>query len=335
MSQSVSPKVSISIITYNHAAYIRQTLEGILMQQTDFEYEVIIGDDLSPDNTREILLEYQAKHPDKISLILHEEKAGGIPGKMNFVSTIHAAKGEYIALLDGDDFWTDPLKLQRQVDFLDQNQEHSLCFHNAQIVFEGVEGNERPYNPWTTPQTFQIDDLILNEWFIHSGSIMYRRKWFPRVKDSFYALPSGDIPIGITLADQGPVGYLPYKMSVYRKNPGSASHQAAHKAIQASKARIQIFEALNGDLENRHAGTFQKAIQRKELEIAKFALRSGEQSELRQQIKVLKSNKASFSGKQQQLFRILSLFEKFPFLQPLVPMILRVRSKLSSTYHFE
>lgn len=335
MSKPLSPKVSISVITYNHAAYIRQTLEGILMQQTDFEYEVIIGDDLSPDNTREILLEYQAKHPDKISLILHKEKAGGIPGKMNFVSTIHAAKGEYIALLDGDDYWTDPLKLQRQVDFLDQHQEYSLCFHNAQIVFEGVEGNERPYNPWTTAQTFQIEDLILNEWFIHSGSIMYRRAWFPSVKDSFYALPSGDIPIGITLADQGPVGYLPDKMSVYRKNPGSASHQAAHKAIQASKARIQIYKALNGDLENRHQQVFQKAIQWKELEIAKFALRSGNQSELSNQIQVLKSNRASFSGKKRQLFRILSLFEKMPLLQPLIPLLLRIRSKLSSTYQFE
>lgn len=334
MSQSESPKVSISIITYNHAAFIRQTLDGILMQQTDFEYEVIIGDDLSPDNTREILLEYQAKHPDKISLILHAEKAGGIPGKMNFVSTIHAAKGEYIALLDGDDYWTDPLKLQRQVDFLDQNQEYSLCFHNAQIVFDGVEGKDRPYNPWTTPQTFQIKDLILNEWFIHSGSIMYRRDWFPKVKDSFYALPSGDIPIGITLADQGPIGYLPFNMSVYRKNPGSVSHKANHISIGAAKARIQIFEALDQDLEQRHHHLFKQAIHMKELQIAKYSLIGGDQLELTKRMKSLRESKISFSGKTQQLYLLLGVLEKIPILQPIIPALLRLRSRFSSSYQF-
>lgn len=332
---TTTPKVSVSLITYNQEKYVRQALDSILMQQVNFDYEVIVGDDCSPDNTRAIIKEYRAKHPDKIKTIFHQEKPGGIPGKINFVSTIHEAKGEYVAMLDGDDYWTDPLKLQRQVDFLDSHPEYSLCFHNSRLVFEGVEGKDRNYNTEKTFTRFEIDDLILKSWFIHSGSIMYRREWFPRVKDSFYALPSGDIPLGITLAAQGPVGYLPEVMSVYRKNANSITNSGhPHRFIKALEARIQILRTLNEDLNMEFEPIFQKAISSYQLQIAKYLLRAGESGDFLRSMNQVQEIKSGFDSRDQQLYRILSIFKKSPFLQGLVPFFLKLRAKLSRDYQY-
>src|SRR5690554_4624359 len=122
-----NPLVSISCITYNHAPYIRQCLEGFLMQQCDFEYEILIHDDASTDGTSDIIREYQKKYPEIIKPIIQKENqwSQGVRGMMarfNFPR----AKGKYIALCEGDDYWTDPLKLQKQVDFLEKNPNYSL-----------------------------------------------------------------------------------------------------------------------------------------------------------------------------------------------------------------
>src|SRR5215208_3554649 len=152
--------VSVSVITYNHERFIVQALESILIQKVNFKYEVIIGDDCSTDNTRKILEEYAVKYPDRIKLILHEKKGEGIPGKLNFISTIEAARGKYIALLDGDDFWTDESKLQKQVDFLEKNPGYSICFHKASILYDGTDTfSYRDVNK-DTPASTSLYDLI-------------------------------------------------------------------------------------------------------------------------------------------------------------------------------
>src|SRR5690554_4131282 len=130
-----NPLVSISCITYNHAPYIRQCLEGFLMQQCDFEYEILIHDDASTDGTSDIIREYQEKYPNIIKPIIQTENqwsqgVRGIMARFNFPR----AKGKYIALCEGDDYWTDPLKLQKQVDFLEENENYSFCFHDAIIL---------------------------------------------------------------------------------------------------------------------------------------------------------------------------------------------------------
>jgi len=122
-----NPLVSVSCITYNHEPYIRQCLDGFLMQQCDFEYEILIHDDASTDGTSEIIREYQEKYPEIIKPIIQTENqwsqgVRGIMAKFNF----SRARGKYIALCEGDDYWTDPLKLQKQVDFLENNPEYSL-----------------------------------------------------------------------------------------------------------------------------------------------------------------------------------------------------------------
>ncbi len=117
-----NPVVSICVQTYQHVNYIRECLDGILMQETTFPFEILLGEDNSTDGTREICMEYAMKFPDKIRLFLHHRenniKINGSPtGRFNFFYNFHKARGKHIALCEGDDYWTDPLKLQKQVDF--------------------------------------------------------------------------------------------------------------------------------------------------------------------------------------------------------------------------
>ena len=127
-------KVSISCLAYNHEPYISKCLDGFIMQKTDFPFEVLIHDDASTDRTADIIREYEAKYPDIIKPIYQTEnkysKGIGITKTYQFPR----AKGKYIAMCEGDDYWTDPLKLQKQVDFLEKNEEYSACFHDIEIV---------------------------------------------------------------------------------------------------------------------------------------------------------------------------------------------------------
>lgn len=138
-SVSSKPLVSVCVQTYQHANFIKQCLDSILMQETDFEFEILLGEDDSNDGTREICKEYAAKHPEKIRLFLHHRanniSIGGAPtGRFNFATNLFTARGKYIAFCEGDDFWTDPLKLKKQVGFLESNPEFVITYHDAKII---------------------------------------------------------------------------------------------------------------------------------------------------------------------------------------------------------
>ena len=126
-----NPLVSICMITYNHEPFIAQAIEGVLMQKTDFQFELVIGEDYSNDNTRKICKKYKNQYPDKIILLESKKNLGMTP---NFIRTLEACTGKYIALCEGDDYWTDPLKLQKQVDFLEANKDYVLCFHDTNKI---------------------------------------------------------------------------------------------------------------------------------------------------------------------------------------------------------
>lgn len=140
------PMVSVCVQTYQHGNYIKECLDGILMQQTTFTFEILLGEDASTDGTREICLEYAQKHPDKIRLFLHHREnniaINGTPtGRFNFLYNLYNARGNYIALCEGDDYWTDPLKLQKQVDFLEGNEGYTICWTNYKIDEMGTLKN--------------------------------------------------------------------------------------------------------------------------------------------------------------------------------------------------
>src|ERR1041384_1572484 len=126
MSGGIQPTISVSFITYNHAQYVAQAVDGALMQQTNMPFEIVIGEDMSTDGTREIVKNYQSRYPERIRLLLHDRRnaslANGKPtGNWNFANNIKNCRGRYVALLDGDDYWTSAKKLQKQVDYLEQN----------------------------------------------------------------------------------------------------------------------------------------------------------------------------------------------------------------------
>ncbi|WP_431136685.1 glycosyltransferase family 2 protein [Psychroserpens mesophilus] len=133
------PLVSVVVITYNHENYIKQTLDSILSQNTDFDFEVVVGEDKSPDNTLEVCKRYG----DRITLIHSDENVGMIP---NFIRTLEAAKGKYIAVCEGDDYWTDPLKLQKQVDFLESHPDYVICWTDYSILKDNGELTSTDFN---------------------------------------------------------------------------------------------------------------------------------------------------------------------------------------------
>jgi len=217
-------KVSVTVHVYNHEKFIANTLESIVSQQTTFPFEVIVGDDCSTDGSREIIRAYQEKYPEIIKPLFHPQNLGGY-GKMNALATFEVAQGEYIATVDGDDYWIDPLKLQKQIDFLDAHPDFIACFHNAIIRFDDGAFPDTNVNPIDQKDVITVDDLVGEEeiWFIATSSLIFRHHRLGAMPQWFYDSKSGDIPRLILLAKLGPMKYLPDVMSVYRKNAGGLS----------------------------------------------------------------------------------------------------------------
>ena len=140
-SISKSPVVSVCVQTYQHEKFIEQCLHGIVSQQTNFEFEIVLGEDQSKDETRKKCIEFAKRHPDLIRLILHDRSNqiyinGSPTGRFNFMNNMANCRGKYIAVCEGDDYWLDPHKLQKQVDYLESHPELAMCFHNAMMVNE-------------------------------------------------------------------------------------------------------------------------------------------------------------------------------------------------------
>ena len=150
-------KVSVAMITYNHERFIAQSIEGVLMQQTDFAVELVIGEDCSTDGTRAIVRRYGERHPERIRLLLPERNLGA---DANLAAVLKACRGQYVALLEGDDYWTDPTKLQKQVDFLEEHPDYVLCHHDAVIVDENGALIKNSKLPPDSRRDFSGEELI-------------------------------------------------------------------------------------------------------------------------------------------------------------------------------
>lgn len=213
------PLVSICSITYNHAPFIRQCLDGFLMQQCNFPIEIIINDDCSTDGTTEIIREYAEKYPDKIFPIFHEENqySKGVRGMFQkFV--FPKARGKYIALCEGDDYWTAPLKLQKQVDFLESHPDYSMTYSN----FINVDGDNNRINDIASMVSrvrsvsgYVLSDLICGN-FVHTPTVCLRRSVL--LSDIYANNCEGDIDWGVFLecASKGKVYFMDECLACYR-----------------------------------------------------------------------------------------------------------------------
>jgi glycosyltransferase involved in cell wall biosynthesis len=255
-------KVSVCVVTYNHEKFVSQALDSILMQQTTFPFEIIVGDDCSKDNTVNILKEYQNRFPEKIRLILHERNLG-LNGKYNALSTFAAAKGEYTAQFDGDDYLISPYKLQKQVEMLDANPHYSASYHNARVIFD--DNSAPPYLVNTVHKSeINVEDLIQEDelCYIATSSLMFRTKDFAEHPDPEWTnlSTSGDIPRNIMLASRGPIGYIDEVMSVYRKNRGGASFVDNHESSDFLFNRIQLYSNINKQFDYQYDKTLRKLL---------------------------------------------------------------------------
>lgn len=213
------PKVSVVTITYNHEAFIRQTLDSFLMQQTDFPFEIVVADDCSTDKTQDIIREYAKARPDIIKPILRKKNIGAVP---NSTASLQAAQGKYIALCEGDDYWTDPQKLQIQADFLDKHPGHGLCFHPAKVIFENNEEKSFTHPDISEKATFTTTGLVQRN-YIHTSSVMYRRQNYDRIPQNILPL---DWYLHLYHAKFGKIGFIERPMSAYRRHSGGVWWQA-------------------------------------------------------------------------------------------------------------
>lgn len=230
--------ISVSMITFKHELYIQQAIEGVLMQKTNFDFELIIADDCSPDKTPEIIEEIVNKHPkgNKIKYFRHKENIGMQP---NGIFAHNQCSGQYIALCEGDDYWTDPLKLQKQVDFLENNLDYVLCFHKVDIEKRNGEIVEDFITK--VPENYEtLDTLARLGNYIHTPSVVFRNiiKTFPF---EFELSPIGDYFLYIILAENGKIKYLDEKMAVYRYGVGVFSHNSN---LQISVKNHTLFTCL-------------------------------------------------------------------------------------------
>ena len=210
---SKTPLLTVTVATYNHEKYIKDCLDGILMQKTNFQYQIFVKEDFSTDKTRDIVIEYQKKHPDKIRLWLCKENLYSQGLKVKGHDFINS---KYIAVCEGDDYWTDPLKLQKQVDFLEENEQINMCGHSTKIigtnaVLEKKLKFERSH--------FLAHKEVVQKNPIHTSSFVYRNSVISEKRRPIKN-PGGVGDYLVLLCGSEPNGIYIFKdvMSAYRVN---------------------------------------------------------------------------------------------------------------------
>jgi len=227
------PVVTVCCITYNHEPYIEDALEGFLIQETDFPFEILIHDDASTDRTADIIREYQSNYPNLIKPIYQKENQyskGNNPGLI----TIERAKGQYIAFCEGDDYWTKSEKLQKQVEFLRSEPDYVLVHTDFSLLYEETGRIIDTFNATKRrriPNGRVFEDIILNN-FIKTPSVLLRTESLKELlltPDMLLDWPSGDRYMWTELSRRGKFGYFPQDMVVYRINPFSVTHNHSLK----------------------------------------------------------------------------------------------------------
>lgn len=240
-------KLSISMITYNHERYIGAALDSILSQEVNVDYEIVIGEDYSKDRTREIIENYIVKFPGMIRLI---DRGKNVGSTKNFYDTVLQCKGEYIAMMDGDDLML-PGKLQKQVDYLDQHPECSMVAHSL-IEFEDVTDVEiREVKPKGIKEFYTIKDLLKHGSIFGNSSKMFRRSAIP-FKDSDQKINFiADMYLTVLVTGNAKIGWIPEVLGKYRRHAG-----AMMRNLIAEKAYQDELYTLNG-ISNYYGKTYE------------------------------------------------------------------------------
>ncbi len=236
---AVQPMVSVVLTAYKHERYVEQAIRSAAEQQTDFPIEILVGEDASPDGTLAVCQRLQAEFPDRVQLFAHAVNTGGHPN-VDFLWT--RARGKYIAWLEGDDFWSDPRKLQIQVEAMERHPEASFSFHNTLVFTQGEPDNPGFLLPgYPEELLLPFANLVFSN-RIMTCSVMYRRGLVPCLPEWIYALQIGDWPMHLMHAAQGPALFLPQAMAAYRLHPGG--HWTSRPLLDRLKNSVEALDAV-------------------------------------------------------------------------------------------
>jgi glycosyltransferase involved in cell wall biosynthesis len=290
-------KLSVMIVTYNHERFIAQALTSVLSQRVNFDYEVVVGEDCSTDGTRAILMDFYRRFPDRIVPLLQSRNIGAM---RNAEATFAACRGQYLALLEGDDYWTCEDKLQKQVDFLDAHADYAICCSRAKVANEGEtssgtlraqSGSIFPALPDNTlagevsgllpvmPRaagTYMLEDL-LEENFIMSCTVVYRWGGLAPLPSSFRRLGLGDLPRHAVVLNQSKIELFDDCMAVYRVHSGGIWSSRDRGSQVREHARM--LKALNRHLRFRYTNIIRPNIARSYLDLAISSRAKGSRSQ--------------------------------------------------------
>lgn len=225
-NSSTDVELSVCIITYNHFSYIERAINSVISQKTNFKFQIIIADDASTDGTQSLLLNFKEKFPEIITIIQQKKNIGAAK---NWLKLIQTPKTKYIAYLEGDDYWIDSQKLQKQFDILETNLDYSLCFHDVIII------NNRNMKKTTFPKVreriFSTSDVIIRSWFCPSSSIIFRSEITKAIPSNVEDFPNGDILILFLASEKGKLIRIAECMGCYNylSNNSMSSRQEGKK----------------------------------------------------------------------------------------------------------
>ena len=269
-------KVSVVCTAYNHAPYIRRTLESFVMQETDFAFEVLVNDDASTDGTAEIIREYAALFPEVIRPFLQEKNLYSQGINMYDAVLYPAVRGEYIAACEGDDCWTDRHKLQRQVDFLDGHPAYSACVHNTLAEHIGSGEEPKPLFPRDGDRDIPFEQVLQGmSHAFHTSSILARREFIlnpPDFRNLAFTYGFTDYAVGLWLAMNGKIRFLDSCMSLYRigSNPSAWSSGVGREYRKRTRfvtGEIEMLKALRPRLDEGRLAQVDGVLREREFEL--------------------------------------------------------------------
>lgn len=273
--------VSVLLIVYNHEKYLRQAIDSILMQEVDFQYEIIVGDDVSTDASRDIILEYKTKHPNLFVLNFQQTNVGGTK---NIYDTCMRANGKYLSLLEGDDYWIDNRKLQKTVDFLEANKDYSGVSHI--IEARDLEGNYLSKYP-NASEIIGKDatpDLFLKGIYFSAVATVFRNIFLDQTQDYSVIYKAhksvGDLTFCMLLMDKGKIKVLNETMSVYRYRnvKGESNYNSIKNALEKYNDHIYILDYLDNYFAGKYS--FANEYLRRTFDIFLYCIKNNELKDL-------------------------------------------------------
>jgi hypothetical protein len=264
-------KVSVHMPAYNHERYIGEAIESVLAQEVDFAYEIVIGEDRSTDNTLEVARAFARARPGVVRVLAHEKNLGIWE---NDQSIIAACRGEYIAWLEADDFWTRPDKLRRLVEYMDLHSDASACFHRAGCLSDTTPPITWRGSPPVVKEAYGVDDLLLEGHFIPSCTAVFRAQHVRPALGWTRGTPFLEVAYALRFALAGKIGFIDEEMAMFRYHSKGVYGQA--RDIGSLQHALHAHELVGRGFGLQHLKAYRRGLARRYAAIARYRRTQGE-----------------------------------------------------------